>query len=158
VAGPGDVSDNPPIPLLLDAMLGRLARWLRLAGYDAAYLNDADDLELVRVARAEGRLLLTRDVELARRRGVRALLIESQQVDEQLDEVRSAIGPPPEPVTPRCAMCNAPLGPLARAAARERVPPYVFRSQQEFSQCPTCRRVYWPGSHWQAIRRRVDGL
>jgi hypothetical protein len=143
---------------LLDAMLGRLARWLRLAGYDAAYMRDADDLELVRVARAEGRLLLTRDLELARRRGVRTLLIDSQQVDEQLDEVRRSVGPPPEPITSRCAKCNAPLHPLDRAAARDRVPPYVFRTQREFSQCPACRRVYWPGTHWQAIRRQIEGL
>ncbi|RME40127.1 MAG: hypothetical protein D6793_00070, partial [Thermoflexia bacterium] len=72
---------------LADGMLGRLARWLRLLGYDTAYENHADDLELARRARAEGRILLTRDRALAARKGLRALLIESEDVQEQVRQV-----------------------------------------------------------------------
>ncbi len=100
-------------PLLLDAMLGRLARWLRLMGYDAAYLADTDDIEVVRLARAEGRLVLTRDRGLATRRGIDAMLIDSQTLDEQLAQVAEEIGGAPEPVTPRCAVCNVPLAALS---------------------------------------------
>ncbi len=142
-------------PLLLDAMLGRLARWLRLMGYDAAYLADTDDIEVVRQARAEARLILTRDRGLAARQGVWVMLIDSQTLDDQIAQVRARLGPPPEPLTLRCAVCNTPLRPLVHAAARGRVPPFVWRVQQEFSECPGCFRVYWPGTHWSAIRGRL---
>src|SRR5947207_15196818 len=102
------ILQGPP-PLLLDAMLGRLARWLRLMGYDAAYIPDTDDLEVVRQARAEARVILTRDRGLAQRSGITAILIDSQRLDEQLAEVRQHIGPPHEPNIPRCGKCNAPL-------------------------------------------------
>lgn len=145
-----------PPPLLADAMLGRLARWLRLAGYDTAYLPDTDDLAVMRLARAESRLILTRDAGLASRKGVKALLVESQQVEEQLAQVREAVGPPGQDTLPRCSVCNEPLVPLSAEAAHERVPPYVWRTQKSFMTCQSCRRVYWPGTHWQAIRAGLD--
>src|SRR5688572_11680260 len=132
-------------PLLLDAMLGRLARWLRLMGYDAAYLPDTDDLEVVRQARAQARTILTRDKGLAARSGITAILIASQRLEEQIVEVRQVIGPPHEPCIARCGVCNTPMEDLARTAAQERVPPYIWRTQVAFTECPACRRVYWPG-------------
>lgn len=143
-------------PLLLDAMLGRLARWLRLMGYDAAYLADTDDIVLVRLARAEARLIVTCDRGLAARRGVRAILINSQRLEEQVAQVQEEAGPPPMPVVPRCGVCNTPLKALPRAAARGRVPPYVWRTQQDFTVCEGCHRVYWQGSHWDGIQRWLD--
>jgi uncharacterized protein with PIN domain len=142
-------------PLLLDAMLGRLARWLRLMGYDAAFLADTPDIDLVRLARAESRLLLTRDRELAARRGVQALFIESQDFEAQLAQVQQEVGPPPEPVVPRCGVCNTPLKPLSKQAARERVPPYVWRTQEHFTYCEGCHRVYWQGTHWEGIQEQL---
>jgi uncharacterized protein len=142
-------------PLLLDAMLGRLARWLRLMGYDAAYLPDTDDLEVVRQARAQSRTILTRDKGLAQRSGITAILIASQRLEEQIVEVRQLIGPPQEPAIARCGVCNTPLEDLARSAAQERVPPYIWRTQDAFTECPGCRRVYWPGTHWNAIQSRL---
>lgn len=150
------MSEQSAPPLLLDAMLGRLARWLRLMGYDARFIADTDDLVLVRVAKAESRLLLTRDGPLARRRGVQTLFIHSQDVNEQVAQVLREIGRPPEPVTPRCAGCNAPLESLSKEAARERVPPYVWRAHDSFTHCPECRRVYWKGTHWQGIQRQIE--
>jgi uncharacterized protein with PIN domain len=141
--------------LLIDAMLGKLARWLRLMGFDATYLPDVDDIVLVRHARAEGRLLVTRDRGLAARRGVEALLIDSQDLEGQLNEVLSALGAPPPDAIPRCTLCNEPLEELPHDAAEGRVPPYVWRTQETFSQCPVCRRVYWPGTHWEAIQEQV---
>jgi uncharacterized protein with PIN domain len=145
---------SPP-PLLLDAMLGRLARWLRLMGYDAAYLPDTDDIEVVRQARAEQRVILTRDQGLARRSGIRAILIDSQRLEEQIAEVRQQFGMPPEPITSRCGKCNIPLRDLAHHAAQGRVPPYIWRTQAAFTECSSCRRVYWHGTHWDAIQDRL---
>lgn len=132
-------------------MLGRLARWLRLLGYDAAYSRDADDYELMRRARAEARLLLTRDRELAGRRGVQALLIISENLEMQVRQVQETLGAPPGPPLSRCPACNTPLASAAREAVRERVPPYVWRRQTEFRICPGCHRIYWPGTHIERI-------
>lgn len=151
-----DSTQTDPPPLLVDAMLGRLARWLRLMGYDAVYLADADDLVVVRLARVEGRRVLTRDREMAARRAVDATLIDSQTLDEQIDEVLEKIGPPPDDAPPRCAACNTPLEALSRGAAKGRVPPYVWRTQDDFTHCPNCHRVYWKGTHWRRIRARID--
>lgn len=149
----------PAVPrLLLDATLGRLARWLRLMGYDAAYLPSADALTLCRLARAEGRLILTRSRKLAGRSSAPLILIYSQMLDEQIEQVKAQLRPPPEPCAPRCAICNIPLEPLSREAAQNRVPPYVWRTATSFSACPACYRVYWPGTHWQAIQERREGL
>jgi len=145
-----------PLKLLADGMLGRLARWLRLLGYDTAYDNAATDAELARRARAEGCVLLTRDHELAARRGLRTLLIQSQKIEEQVRQVWEALGPPPDPALSRCAVCNHALEPVAPAEIADRVPPYVLRTQAEFHRCPGCGRVYWPGSHLRAMRGHMD--
>lgn len=148
--------NNEPLRLLADGMLGRLAKWLRLLGYDTAYDNAATDPELARRARAEGRVLLTRDRELAARRGLRTLLIQSELLEEQVLEVRDALGPPPHPALSRCPVCNRLLEPISPAEIAARVPPYVLRTQTEFQRCPDCERVYWPGSHLQMMRNQME--
>jgi uncharacterized protein with PIN domain len=150
-------SDNP-LRLLADGMLGRLAKWLRLLGYDVAYDNDASDPELARRARAESRVLLTRDRELAARSGLRTLLIHSQVLEEQVREVQDELGPPPHPALSHCAVCNGRLVPTSRADVAERVPPYVLRTQTEFRRCPDCGRIYWPGTHVRRIRDAIEDL
>ncbi len=151
------MNDEPP-RLLADGMLGRLAKWLRLLGYDTAYDNTATDPELARRARAEGRVLLTRDRELSARRGLRTLLIQSEVLEEQVREVGDGLGPPPHPPLSRCAVCNAALEPVSPAAIADRVPPYVLKTQTEFRRCPGCGRVYWPGSHLEGMRSLMEKL
>ena len=147
--------DDRPLKLLADCMLGTLAKWLRLLGYDTAYDNAATDPQLARRARAEWRVLLTRDRELADRRGLRALLIQSEVLEEQIREVQDALGPPPDPALSRCAVCNAALEPLSPEDAANRVPPYVLRTQTDFRSCPGCGRVYWPGTHVDEMREQM---
>jgi uncharacterized protein with PIN domain len=145
-----------PKKLLADGMLGRLARWLRILGYDTAFDAEADDWTLVRRARAQGRLLLTRDRQLASRRGAPALLIESEELAEQVRQVIETVGPSPEGAFTRCPVCNQRLAPLSHEEARGRVPPHVHRTQHEFHLCPACDRVYWRGTHWQRMRETLD--
>jgi uncharacterized protein with PIN domain len=146
--------DTAP-PLLVDAMLGRLARWLRLLGYDAAYWRDGSDEELMAAARVEGRQIVTRDRALAGRRGLRALLVAAESLDEQIAEVQAALGGHPEPFT-RCPECNGALADLPHAAARDLVPPYVWHTQSQFRRCPGCGRVYWKGTHWPTMVARLE--
>ena len=143
---------------LADNMLGRLATWLRLLGYDTAYRPEADDSELARVARAEDRVLLTRDVELTRRRGLRHLLIESENVDEQLQQVFRALDLTARQAFSRCAECNVPLDPASKETIQSQVPPYVFQTQDHFLRCPRCQRVYWRGTHWARMLARIEDL
>lgn len=133
---------------LADIMLGRLATWLRLLGYDTLYLPDADDPELARVARAEDRILLTRDVELTRRRGLRFVLVESEKVEEQLGQLSRDLHLSARGAFSRCARCNIPLQEVEKERLRDKVPPYVFTTQDQFRRCPQCGRVYWRGTHW----------
>lgn len=143
---------GPPI-FLADAMLGRLATWLRILGFDAAYSRQ-EDSQLVARARREGRILLTRDTRLlARRDAPPHLLIAGERVAEQLREVAGALGLDlTRPAAARCPRCNTRLEALSRAEAAGRVPAFVWSQHAAFSTCPACRRVYWPGTH----RRRMD--
>lgn len=143
-----DKKPDPAPRFVVDAMLGRLARWLRVLGYDTLYSADADDAALVRRALAEDRILLTRDVELARRRGVRVILISDDRVEEQLREMVKTLPLTADKAFSRCLNCNAPLVEFDRVQARDLVPPYVFATQTRFRRCPGCGKVYWRGTHW----------
>jgi len=144
-----------PTRFVVDGMLGSLARWLRILGYDTDYVNQRDDAELVRVARAEDRLLLTRDRELAGRRGVQALLIESQSLDDQLAQVTAAFPLPPGSHPGRCSVCNSVLVEATPEDVAHRVPRYVLKRHSQFQHCPGCDRVYWRGSHWRNMQARL---
>ena len=144
--------------LLADAMLGRLAKWLRIVGYDTAYVVDTDDFAVMRLARTEGRLVLTRDRALARRRGVRALLVESEVLQDQLCQVCAAVGPPPDAAFSRCPVCNHSLVQAPAELVAARLPLYVQRAHERFSLCVACDQLYWPGSHWRRMQSLVAEL
>jgi uncharacterized protein with PIN domain len=144
--------------LLADAMLGRLAKWLRMLGYDTTYVADTDSYAVLRSARAEGRLILTRDRELATRKGVRGLFIDSDALEEQLEQVYLTLGAPEEPALPRCSICNQPLHDLPRQLVVSRVPPFIYKKHERFKACPECHRVYWRGSHWGRIQIITNSL
>ena len=144
--------------LVADAMLGRLARWLRILGYDTLYDARWPDNQLVRLARAQGRVLLTRDVALARRRGVRTLFVVDDRVEAQLHQVMADLGLSAGAPFSRCPVCNEPLEDVPRSWAWGYVPPYIFCTQREFRLCPRCNRFYWRGTHWQRMQRAVADL
>jgi len=149
------MDDERPPRFVVDGMLGSLARWLRLLGYDADYDNRRDDAELVRLARAEDRVLLTRDRELAARRGVQALLVASQALDEQLAQVTAAFPRAAGSGPARCSVCNTALVPATPEELADRLPAYVLQKHRDFRRCPSCDRVYWPGSHWRNMQARL---
>lgn len=143
---------------LADNMLGRLATWLRLLGYDTLYLPHADDSELARVARLQNRILLTRDVELTRRRGVRHLLIESERVADQLRQVLIVFELSDHQAFSRCAVCNTPLVTATQDEVRAGIPPYVYQTHERFRRCPKCGKIYWRGTHWARMRAEMQDL
>jgi len=109
-------SPEVKMKFIVDGMLGRLAKWLRILGYDTAYFPHLDDNQLVRLARAEGRLLLTRDRGLARRRGLRCLLIENDHLEEQLGQILAELALTAEHPFSRCPLCNTPLQKVEKPA------------------------------------------
>jgi uncharacterized protein len=144
-----------PPRLIVDAMLGRLARWLRLMGYDTVYWRTGSDAALAAQAQGEDRLIITRDRELAGRRGVRALYVQAETLDAQIEEVRAALGADPESLS-RCAECNGELVEITHAEARPLVPTYVWHTQTFFKRCRACGRVYWRGTHWPGMNNRLE--
>ncbi|MDH7499382.1 MAG: Mut7-C RNAse domain-containing protein [candidate division NC10 bacterium] len=145
---------------LADAMLGRLAKWLRILGYDASYLPSSRPEGLVQKARAEGRVILTRNRQLAKQSpGLRILLIESDCWREQLAQVlRSCRLRPGKSRFQRCVLCNQRLVALGREDAEGKVPDFVFVHFSDFFQCPRCGRIFWQGSHSSAMNRIAEEL
>lgn len=151
------MGESTPVRFVADAMLGRLARWLRALGYDTVYLRVGEDARLLDLARREGRILLTRDTGIPRRRpGLRLLFIESDRVQEQVRQVIRALDlPRPRGPAGRCLRCNGLLVEVPRAEVEGAVPPYVFATQEAFWRCPGCRQVYWAGTH---VRLMAEAL
>lgn len=143
---------------LADSMLGTLAKWLRILGYDTAYDVDLDDNALVRLARAEGRILLSRDTALVQRKGLQCLFITSEVLQEQLAQVRQTFDLRVDSPFSRCPVCNSPLENVPKHEAWGQVPPFVFQTQERFSLCPACNRFYWRGTHWQKMLAQVQKL
>lgn len=145
---------------IVDNNVGRLARWLRALGYDTVFINPIEDGELVAIAQREGRTILTKDTGILRRRliasgEVPALYIEGDDWRRQLGQVVRELGLERQPRFTRCVECNTPLEERTREEARRHVPPYVYRTQPDFLYCPSCRRWYWKGTHWQRMHDKV---
>ncbi|HUT15551.1 MAG TPA: Mut7-C RNAse domain-containing protein, partial [Anaerolineae bacterium] len=124
------------IRFLADGMLGSLAKWLRILGYDTTYYPHLEDNEIARLARAEDRVLLTRDTGLLRRKGLHSLFVESELLEQQLAQVLQDLDLQDEQPFSRCPVCNTMLEDVPKHEAWGQVPPYVFQTQQAFRLCP----------------------
>lgn len=159
------MNDPPPVRepvrrFMADAMLGRLARWLRILGYDTAYEKVIDDNDLINRAIGEDRWLLTRDGYLAQRKVLRGrhTLIKRDDLDGQLRQLHDELAVRldlDERRSFRCADCNAILRPISEEAAARFVPPFVAQYYHDFLQCDGCPRVCWPGTHWESMKHRL---
>jgi uncharacterized protein with PIN domain len=141
-------------------MLGKLAKWLLILGFDTVYFNRIEDDDLQRLAREQGRVLLTRDGALRNRmRGHPALLVASEDWRHQLRQVleaydlRSRCCP-----WSRCLICNRPLRRLESGRALNLVPPHVLKTASGFALCPGCGRVFWKGTHHADMERRLEEI
>jgi uncharacterized protein with PIN domain len=147
---------------IVDCNVGKLAKWLRLMGYDARFFNGTDDSQLVATALAEGRVILSRDTHIMERRVItsgklKAILIQSDKPQLQIRQVIDTLDLDTNfrPFT-ICLECNQALEERNKDEVKELVPPYVFKTQSQFMQCPTCKRIYWRGTHWQSMTKRLE--
>jgi uncharacterized protein with PIN domain len=141
-----------------DVHLGKLARFLRLLGFDTRYRNDLADAELVKISVRERRILLTRDLGLLKHKVLsRAHWVRATEAQAQLKEIVAALSLSRscQPFT-RCMSCNGVLDPVPRAEIAEHVPAHVHRSFRRFARCRRCRRIYWRGTHFKRLTRLVS--
>ena len=143
---------------LCDEMLGTLAKWLRILGYDTEYVKNMEDEEIIEFARKERRIIITRDKLLARRADV-SLYIDEKELEEQLRKVVThfnlEIG---GNVLSRCTVCNVPVVEIKKEEAKGNVPEYVWENSNVFWKCKKCGRIYWLGSHWQNMEGMLKRL
>jgi hypothetical protein len=149
----------PEIRFLADVMLGKLAKWLRILGYDTEYCRAPGSDDLLRRTCADDRQLLTRSTRLARRPELedRICFIKANDPLLQVREVLSRyhlVITPDAPLT-RCLSCNQQLVKTAPALHELRVPEYVLATRQIFVSCPVCHKVYWRGTHYQNMQERI---
>jgi uncharacterized protein len=142
---------------IADVHLGKLARFLRLLGFDTQYSTEAADRDLVAISIREHRILLSRDVRIFMYKTLtRGYRLRSTAPERQVEEVIEALSlhRAIHPFT-RCMSCNDELDSVARAAVRDRVPPRVFKRFRRFARCRGCQRIYWRGTHFQRLEQLI---
>ena len=148
------------LKFIVDHNVGKLAKWLRMMGYDATFFNGRDDSEMVVNALKEGRVILTRDTQIMERRVVttgrlKVILIQSERPEQQIQQVLNTLNLEGFKPFAVCLECNQYLEERTKDEVKDRVPPYVFRTQNQYMECPFCHRIYWRGTHWQAMTRKL---
>ncbi|MEM2936943.1 MAG: Mut7-C RNAse domain-containing protein [Candidatus Bathyarchaeia archaeon] len=146
---------------IVDGMLGKLTRWLRMLGHNVKYSNKMDDSQLIAIAKKERRILLTRDLELyqqATAKGVQALYMEGKTEAERLAKLAQKFGInlDIDMAKSRCPKCNTRVKPIPKEKAEGKVEKTTFSYYNEFWQCPKCEQIYWQGAHWTRIRKTLE--
>ena len=138
-------------------MVGRLAKYLRMAGYNVLYTNTASDDQIISKARETDRIVLTRDSLMLTRREfkkgtVKYLFIKDDKLKNQLNQIKSDLKILLKPNLVRCIECNRKLIIVKKEDVKNKVPPYVYKTQQNFLYCKKCDKYYWRGTHYDNIR------
>ncbi len=149
-------------------MLGRLARWLRLLGHDTLYYPQIEDSLLLRIAREDNRILLTRDTRLVKVRGLpQFLLLKENNPFEQLRHVVTTFNLSPydkanglkgDSILSRCVVCNTCLNNIPKEKVQGRVPEYVYQTSDIFKQCSKCSKFYWNGTHPEKFKEKLSEI
>ena len=144
---------------IVDRMLGKLAKELRMLGYDTVYFRSDDPHQLFHLARQEQRLILTRNTKLAPKQPEdQVITITEDKPSLQIKELllKKHISVEDDNLFSRCLLCNVILDDISRSEAEGKVPDFIFHQQKEFYRCPQCGRIYWPGTHQVNMQRRLE--
>ncbi len=136
-------------------MLGRLAKWMRLLGFDTMYYRNTNGKTIIFHGRKEGRIILTRSKILAEKYND-AILIESEHIMDQLKQITNLADI--ESPFSRCPICNIETEEVRKETIQEKVPPYVFEIHKDFKKCPECGRVFWKGTHYKEIKKVINEI
>ena len=157
------MSNEKPV-FIVDAMLGKLAKKLRLLGYDTAYSSDIDDEDLIRIAKNENRILITKDVQLARKaekKQLKAIQITKSDEVEQFLQINEKIKLGKYEITgknSRCPVCNGELENIEKNKILDKVPKGVLEYNQDFWMCKNCKKIYWEGTHIRNLQKFTEKL
>ncbi len=152
------------IKFIADSNVGKLARWLRMIGYDTLLFKEKDDKRMIQIALKEGRVILTKDTQIMKRRLItngelKAIFIKHDDPKAQLQQTVKALNLDYHfrPFS-LCLECNQALVPRSKDEVQSLVPSYVFKTQKQYTECPSCHRIYWQGTHWQAMVKELENL
>lgn len=147
------------IKFVCDVMLGTLAKWLRILGFDTKYSKDFEDEEILKIAEEENRVVLTRDKLLANK-AKKAVYINERSLDEQIKKVLNElkINVDEGKILTRCILCNVKVEKIEKEKVKGKVPSHVFEIHDEFWICPNCKRIYWAGTHWQNMEEKIKEI
>ena len=143
---------------IVDTMLGTLAKWLRIFGFDTIYQAGMDDDEILKLAVEENRIIISRDRELCRRKSD-SIFLEATDLDEQILRVLEFYSPDKNKILSRCLECNYLLQKVAcQDIEKANVPEDILERYDEFWHCEKCNRYYWPGTHFENMKQKADQL
>jgi len=149
---------------IADTMMGEVARWLRILGYDVLYNRNYSDPQILKIARASKRTIITRDRGLhvkAMKNNIKSIYIYSDKIEYRLAELalKARISLEVDPDKSRCPECNGVLVQTTnKDSVRDRVPPGALKAYDRFYVCTKCGKVYWEGSHWRNIKRIINNV
>jgi len=147
------------VKFILTPELGRLCRWLRIVGYDAYYFRGRDSSLIVK-ALQEDRIILTRRKKLAQESAVKKVIIHYDCLKDQIRELKEKIGLDinPDNLFSRCTDCNAEIRKVDKQLVKDKVPQYVYQTQNEFYKCPKCKKIFWKGTHWDLANKYLQEI
>lgn len=154
-----EAGENRLPAFIADCHLGKLAKYLRLMGFDTLYFPQIDDNRLIDIANEEDRIILTRDKALSQRKGAPVLFLEPVETRAQLQYLvnRFHLREHPAPFS-RCIVCNTPLEAIDKEKILDRVPEKVGRCFNYFEYCGVCDRVYWHGDHYHRMKHFLESV
>jgi uncharacterized protein with PIN domain len=149
---------------IVDINAGKLSKWLRIMGYNASLFTSEEDSAMIKSALKENRIILTKDSQIMKRRLVtsgklKVLFIEGDDPELQIQQVVNYLNLDyrfkPFSI---CLECNTKLTRKDKKDVKNQVPPHVYETQEYYMECPSCHRIYWKGTHWQAMNEELDKL
>jgi uncharacterized protein with PIN domain len=140
--------------------LGKLAKWLRIFGYDTEYFTRPGHSSLIIQALRDERIILTRNHRLPKSAGIKIVLLENEKIKAQIREVLKElkISPNCDMMFSRCIICNLELENTDKEKIKDKIPEYVFNTQDNFRTCPACQRIYWLGTHWGNVQTTLNEI
>lgn len=157
------MSEKKPI-FVVDAMLGNLAKKLRLLGYDSTYFSSIEDEKLITIAKNEKRVILTKDEQLtkaAQNQNAKAILIRGNDEYEQISQINASIRLEKFVIdtnSSRCVICNGKLLPIEKYRIINKIPDGILEREEKFWSCDGCKKIYWKGSHFEKLQEFVNEL
>lgn len=145
---------------LLTKELGRLAKWLRILGFDAEYFDNSNHSALIIKALKDDRVILSRNQHLPKHTGIQIILVHAEEIRHQISEAVKTLHLEinKDIMFTRCILCNTLLEPILKVNVQDKVPEYVFKTQEDFITCPKCNRIYWRGTHWGNVQRCLEEI